>query len=274
MHNFNFSDINDYITAELATAPEGLKNGWWGAYPDLLFYDLQKALEYGVFSTIAISLVATILMMLLTSLNFLITFYAGFTILFVISATLGTLALCGWVLNVIESVTLSLAVGLSIDFTIHYGVAYKLSKAHTSQERMKESLSKVGSSVFMASLTTFLAGAAIAASRVLPYQELGQFLMLVMVFSWSFSTFFYQALLHWIGPTGGFCQISIRRCNFVQKVLTFCSFCKPQKLSVRSDQAGILQDTDSECEDDDNDLISDYLHGFSEGGEDVPLIRA
>ena len=42
--------------------------------------------------------------------------------------TVGCLVLMGWELNMFESMTLSLAVGLSIDFAIHLGVAYKLTE--------------------------------------------------------------------------------------------------------------------------------------------------
>ena len=34
--------------------------------------------------------------------------------------------LAGWELNILESVVVSLAIGLSVDFTLHYGIMYKL----------------------------------------------------------------------------------------------------------------------------------------------------
>ena len=32
----------------------------------------------------------------------------------------------GWELNILESVVITLAIGLSVDFTLHYGIMYKL----------------------------------------------------------------------------------------------------------------------------------------------------
>ena len=32
----------------------------------------------------------------------------------------------GWELNILESVVVTLAIGLSVDFTLHYGIMYKL----------------------------------------------------------------------------------------------------------------------------------------------------
>ncbi len=136
--------LDAYHASQLSRAPPGLAHGWWGGYPDLLLYDLQTAIESGIFSSIALSLAATLGMMFLTSLNLLITLYAIITITLAIIATLGSLVLCNWVLNVVESLTLSLAVGLSIDFTIHYGVAYKLSEKCKQDARVQDAMSRVG----------------------------------------------------------------------------------------------------------------------------------
>ncbi|CAL8312007.1 unnamed protein product [Lota lota] len=46
----------------------------------------------------------------------------------------GLLVLLGWELNVLESVTISVAVGLSVDFDVHYGVAYRWRPSRTRGE--------------------------------------------------------------------------------------------------------------------------------------------
>ncbi len=203
-----FAKLDEFASSLLTTAPPELTPGWWGSYPDLMLYDLQMALEFGVIISIAVSLAVTLPMMLLTSLNFIVTIVAGVTIIFVISATLGALVLCGWELNIIESITLSLAVGLSIDFTIHYGVAFKMSDKNFAKDKVTDSLSKVGSAVAMAALTTFAAGLAMMPTRIISYYELGTFLMVVMTFSWCFSTFFFLSICCVTGSLSNFCQIS------------------------------------------------------------------
>ncbi len=213
-----YDTINDYALKVLQTAPPGLEGGWWSSFPALLLYDLQKALKNGVFYSITFSLAVTLAMMLFTSLNFIVTFLAGTTIILVIASTLGSLVMSGWELNILESITLSLAVGLSIDFTIHYGIAFKLSEKSSSVEKMKDSVSKVGSAVAMAALTTFAAGAAMMPTRIMAYYELGTFLMVVMSFSWSFSTFFFQAVCSVIGPLSTKCQIDCHFSKCLQKL--------------------------------------------------------
>ena len=54
-------------------------------------------------------------------------------------------------------------------------------------------------------------------AKVLAYFQLGQFLMLVMVFSWFYSTFCFLSICSMIGPKDDFGQLSIthlfRRCG-------------------------------------------------------------
>ena len=181
------------------------------------FYDLQKAIARGTYSSIALSLGLAFVVMLLTSRNFIITLYAIITISLAIAGIVASIVLMGWRLNIIESVTISLAVGLSIDFTIHYGVAYRVSDEVDPKSRVQESFRRVGGAVAMAALTTFTAGAAVLPCHVLPYTKMGIFLMLCMSFSWVYATFFFQSVCRIIGPKGACCQIplscSCRRCR-------------------------------------------------------------
>ena len=199
-----------FFTSQLSTAPKGLQNGFMSGYGWFNFYDLQRAISHGTYYSIVLSLGVATILMLLTSLNLLVTLYAMVTITFAIAVTIGVLVLLGWHLNIIESITISLAVGLSIDFTIHYGVTYRLSKEQQPFLRVREGFARVGSAVAMAALTTFVAGAAVMPAHILAYSKLGMFLMLVMSISWAYATFFFQSLCRIIGPRGKFCQIPLR----------------------------------------------------------------
>ena len=159
------------------------------------------------------------------------------------------------------------------DFTIHYGVAYKLSKKTTSKEKMQDSVSKVGSAVAMAVLTTFASGAAMMPIRIIAYKELGSFLMLVMVFSWSFSTFFFQAICRVVGPTANFCQISCNNCKIWQRIMKICQrYKKAQKQCVGSEMNNTSSSLYPRQMDSDDELLADYLNEF-EYTDDVPALR-
>jgi predicted RND superfamily exporter protein len=44
--------------------------------------------------------------------------------------TVAILVLFGWTLNVVESIAVSVAIGLAVDFSLHYGVQYHLVSRH------------------------------------------------------------------------------------------------------------------------------------------------
>eukprot|EP00058_Branchiostoma_floridae_P027996 XP_002613487.1 hypothetical protein BRAFLDRAFT_119843 [Branchiostoma floridae] len=151
--------------------------------------------------------------MFVTTLNVLISLYAILSIVGTIVVTVGSLVLLNWELNILESVIMSVAVGLSVDFSVHYGVAYRLAPEKDRESRVIFSLSRMGSAITMAALTTFVAGALMMPSTVLSYVQLGTFLMLVMTISWGYATFFFQSLCRMLGPEGNCCHISIPACH-------------------------------------------------------------
>ena len=71
----------------------------------------------------------------------------------------------GWRLNILESVAITLAIGLSVDFTLHYAVKFRqaASKGDNggNMGRVAYAASQTAGPVAMAALTTLLAGMAI-----------------------------------------------------------------------------------------------------------------
>ncbi|XP_018599323.1 protein dispatched homolog 1 isoform X2 [Scleropages formosus] len=206
MHQF-YREVDAWITEELKSAPAGLSYGWFVS--NLEFYDLQDSLSDGTLIAMALSVVVAFSVMLLTTWNIVISLYAIISIAGTIFVTVGSLVLLGWELNVLESVTISVAVGLSVDFAVHYGVAYRLSPEPDREGKVVFSLSRMGSAIAMAALTTFVAGAMMMPSTVLAYTQLGTFMMLIMCISWAFATFFFQCLCRCLGPQGSCGQIPL-----------------------------------------------------------------
>lgn len=73
--------------------------------------------------------------------------------------------------------------------------------------RIKNSLTRVGSAVFIAGFTSFLAGLSMAPSKLTSFSQMGFFLMLIMFISWLFATWFFLPLLSFIGPIDRFGDI-------------------------------------------------------------------
>ncbi|XP_054900268.1 protein dispatched homolog 1 isoform X3 [Poeciliopsis prolifica] len=206
MYQF-YREVDAWITEELRFAPEGLSHGWFVS--NLEFYDLQDSLSGGTLVAMALSVAVAFSVMLLTTRNVIISLYAILSIAGTIFVTVGSLVLLGWELNVLESVTISVAVGLSVDFAVHYGVAYRLAPEPGREGKVIFSLSRMGSAIAMAAVTTFVAGAMMMPSTVLAYTQLGTFMMLIMCISWAFATFFFQCMCCCLGPQGTCGQIPL-----------------------------------------------------------------
>uniref|UniRef100_A0A674CGY2 Dispatched homolog 1 (Drosophila) n=1 Tax=Salmo trutta TaxID=8032 RepID=A0A674CGY2_SALTR len=206
MHQF-YHEVDTWIQEELKNAPAGLNYGWFVS--NLEFYDLQDSLSDGTLIAMALSVVVAFVVMLLTNWNIIISLYAILSIAGTIFVTVGSLVLLGWELNVLESVTISVAVGLSVDFAVHYGVAYRLAPNPDREGKVVFSLGRMGSAIAMAALTTFVAGAMMMPSTVLAYTQLGTFMMLIMCISWAFATFFFQCMCRCLGPQGTCGQIPL-----------------------------------------------------------------
>ena len=150
--------VTSWVDRKMPEAPPGMQNGWAGCM-GLDFYALQIGLSDGTYSSLGISVAVSFTVMLLTTLNIFVSIYAIVTIIGIIAITIGSLVLAGWQLNILESIVMSVAVGLSIDFTMHYGVAYRLAPDKSQRDsRVRYSLVHIGSAITMAALTTFLTG--------------------------------------------------------------------------------------------------------------------
>ena len=198
MDNF-YTDLEEYFSNEMETAPEGLKKGFF--YGKLQFYDLQANLASGTVVSLGVSMAMALFFIFITTLSVKMSLYSIFTIFLAICVTIGCLLALGWELNIIESSIITIAVGLSIDFVIHYGVAYLNSTAKMRKGKMADAFRSVGMSVSMAALTTFLAGMSLLPTKLVAYRQVGSFLMIVMVISWLYATFLLQSLFAFIGPT-------------------------------------------------------------------------
>ncbi|KAG5669714.1 hypothetical protein PVAND_000009 [Polypedilum vanderplanki] len=205
MENF-VTSVEKWFKDELATAPIGMKNGFFTS--ELDFYDLQQTLSKGTTTALIFSMSIAFIVLLLSSRNLFVSFFAIITVTLTILSIVGTLVLLGWKLNILESVAMITAIGLAVDFSLHYGVQYRYSKENDRISSTKFALQMISPTV-MAATTTMTAGFLMMPSSVLAYTQIGIFLIVSMSISWIYSTFFLMSLLSFCGPEYGFGQFSI-----------------------------------------------------------------
>ncbi|XP_012567028.2 protein dispatched homolog 1 isoform X1 [Hydra vulgaris] len=204
-----YNDLDKWFSTQIKNATTNIfRESWWRL--PLQFYDLQKSLFEGTKQSLGISVGVAFIVILFTTWNILLSIYSIITIAFILSVTIGVLVLCGWHLNIMESIIFSVAAGLSADFTLHYSIAYLASSIKDNKvERTLNSLKNIGPAVLMGAITTFIAGLVMVMSSVLVYVQMAHFLMLIMFTSWAYSTFFLLPLLMIMGPLGNTGQLVI-----------------------------------------------------------------
>ncbi|CAF1345926.1 unnamed protein product [Rotaria sordida] len=204
-------------------APKHLQHVWFSS-PGFAFYGVQRELLVGSYSSLIASLDIALFVLFLTSGNLFIAIYALITITFVIAVSVAIFAALKWELGIVEAIIIIMSVSLSIlimnekKIKQHYSssistptespdnmeirIPCKMSTYHLiykqqqieRETRVTESISRVGSAVFMAAFTTFAARFSMTLSSLTAFRQMGQFLMTIMLTSWVFSMFFFLPL--------------------------------------------------------------------------------
>ncbi|RWS26911.1 protein dispatched 1-like protein [Leptotrombidium deliense] len=196
--NNSFVNIDDFWTSINSWAsyiienfaPVELKNGF--AIADYLdIYAFQDLIISGTQLSVCIALAFAVIAVAVSTLDERLTFVAVITIASIILNTIAVLVLIGWQVNVIESICICIAIGLSVDSTLHYTMALKLSPMKKRKDRLTRVYSLMFCPVSVSNLTTLITGAVIRFSVVLPYQQFGDFLIVISIVNWVCSTFFF-----------------------------------------------------------------------------------
>lgn len=197
MANFSAA-VENWFNDMLKTAPNALKNGWFTS--ELGFYDLQQTLSSGTLIAAFIAMISSLIALLLFTMNILVSLYAVLTVIFTILSTIAVLVLLQWKLNILESIAVNTAIGLGIDFVLHYALKYQMSDKKDRKSATEYALSHMIGPTLMAAVTTTIAGIFMVFSNVLAYIQIGLFLLIVMTVSWLYATFFFASIMYTIGP--------------------------------------------------------------------------
>ncbi|XP_073987713.1 RND transporter family member dispatched isoform X1 [Rhodnius prolixus] len=197
--DYFFKQVESWTQAEMASAPLGMRNGWFVSH--LSLYDVQRSLARETVAAIIISTISSLVVVCLTTRDLILSIAASITVASIILVTVAILVLFGWKLNIIEAVAISLAIGLAVDFSIHYVINYRLAPENSNRiEAVRYSLSMMSGPTIMAAFTTAATGILMSPSSVLAYRQIGIFLIVVMCVSWVYASFFLMSLLTLFGP--------------------------------------------------------------------------
>ena len=171
-----FRQVESWMEEQLASAPAGMSNGWFTS--DLGFYDVQQSLSESTVSAIALAMAIALAVLICATGNLWLSFISVVCLSSVVLVSVAVLVLLGWKLNILESVSVSIAVGLSVDFTLHYAVGYRLSCAQAQHHQQDRTMDRESAVVFSLSrmsspiaVTTLSVGATVLPFSVVAYHS-------------------------------------------------------------------------------------------------------
>ncbi|KAA0184897.1 hypothetical protein HAZT_HAZT002747 [Hyalella azteca] len=190
--------VEQWSSRQLQYAPPGLRSGWFTSY--LEFYEVQRSLLEGTKLAVLVAVSVSLVVLLLTTRNVMVSLVAVLSITSVMLVTLAALVILGWRLNVLESIVVSAAIGLAVDLTLHYAVAYTKAPPGKRKAAAVWALTRLGSPVLMTTLTTLAAAVAMLSATVLAYIHIATFLIIIALASYIYATFFFLPLMSLVGP--------------------------------------------------------------------------
>lgn len=180
-----FWDIEHWIKDKLRSAPQGVNKAFFTGN-DYWYMDTHQAMTSTAYSSAATALIATTLVILISSRSFLLTFFSVLSMFYILAATIATMVLCGWTLGFIESICIAILIGISADFVTHLSVAYTTEEGNLDREkRTEQALLDMGPSILAAAFTTIVSSVIMIFTKIVFF---GRFAY-VMLFTISHSTF-------------------------------------------------------------------------------------
>lgn len=166
------------------------------------FLYVQKKLVDTAIQGIAGGISLAFVIITLATKNIVTGFLATLNICVVTVSVVGLIPMAGWKLGVLESLNLSLVVGLAVDYVVHLAEGYHSSPATDRLTRTRDMLDHVGISILSGALTTLGAAAFMFAAVILFFMQFGLFMFATIGFSLFYSIFGFCVLMGLWGPQG------------------------------------------------------------------------
>ena len=151
---------------------------------------------------ILLSLGLAIVTLILITSNWIVGLLCGGIIAAITVGVVGIIPLAGWKLGVLESLNLTLVVGLAVDYVVHLADGYVQSRHHLRHDKVHDMLSHVGVSVLSGASTTLGASVFMLAARILFFFQFGIFMFSTIGLSVLYALFLFPTILCLFGPEG------------------------------------------------------------------------
>lgn len=211
--------------------PSSMKSGFQSTQESWHWIKIQETLVKSAVRGVVIGISLAFPILTITTLNVVIGFLATICITMITVVVVGLIPLIGWKLGVLESINLSLIVGLSVDYVVHFAEAYRTSPFIHRKDRVKSMLEGMGLSVLSGAITTFGAAVFMLFAEIQFSYQFGIFVMCTIGTSFLFSFVLFPAFMASWGPEGNTGSITA-----IVKAMKLKCQRKPEYMRVNCDE--------------------------------------
>ena len=192
--------FEDYTRDQRALAPESVNKFyhvsfmWW--YWDGSFQMTKTAIGAGLLSLAFASIIVAF-----SSKSFTLALVSVGTIFFILMASSATLVGLGWELGYLECICFSILIGISCDFIIHFGYAYKHFEGNVDRRlRARFAVVDMGPSILAAASTTVAAACVMLFCSTPFFTKFATILLVTILYATIGSFIFYIVIVDLFGP--------------------------------------------------------------------------
>lgn len=102
----------------------------------------------------------------------------------------------------IESISVVVLIGFSVDYIVHFSAEYIHSKEKTRSLRMQQSYRQMGVSIFSGYITTVGSGIWLLMCDLALFFKFGYTISITVTFAFLVATFTFGSFMHTFGPEG------------------------------------------------------------------------
>lgn len=139
-------------------------------------------------------------MLVIATTNIIVGALASLTISLITCCVLGTITMIGWKLGVLESLNLTLVVGLAVDYVVHLAEGYMHLVGEDRLTKVQHTLTHVGISVLSGACSTLGASIFMLGAKIVFFFQFGIFMFSTIGLSIFFSLLFFTTVLALVGP--------------------------------------------------------------------------
>eukprot|EP01029_Cantina_marsupialis_P019903 TRINITY_DN4629_c0_g2_i7.p1 TRINITY_DN4629_c0_g2~~TRINITY_DN4629_c0_g2_i7.p1 ORF type:complete len:889 (+),score=242.99 TRINITY_DN4629_c0_g2_i7:376-2667(+) len=166
------------------------------------FFFLQEALVDEAWEGIFYAMVVVFVVMLLSSMNIIVTVVGTALISSVVVCVIGFTVLNGWYLGLLESINFVIVPGFSINYVAFLCGGYLDSNYEKRTDRVRDMLTSIGSSCISGSLSTLGACFFLFFPVIVFFNKFGTFIFVTISLALIFSLGLFASLMTFIGPEG------------------------------------------------------------------------